>query len=387
MGDTELGLNPAVLSWARVHSGFAVEDVARRMRQPITRIEEWESGSRSPTYPQLEKLAEMYKRPIAVFFFPKPPKEQSLEAEFRTLRNEALQWLEPDTRFAIRSARAFQASLYEITGGINPSDNPIHRAMKQYRTSSPRELAQRVRAHLGITVEEQRSWRTTEDAMSKWRDAVERAGIFVQKRSFAQPEISGFCLRDDVFPVIVVNNSTAWARQVFTLFHELAHIVYGVSSFTTREYEGWFRGGPLARIEVRCNQFASQFLLPPISVRPFDSPSPGMVNVISQIADDFHVSREVVLRRLLDDAVIDQPTYRHYAELWNEDYLRPKPPPSANREPRGHWYNTQVSYLGRNFLNLAFREMYAGRLTKSELALHLGVKEKQVDRFEEYVQT
>ena len=66
-----LPINIDVLKWARDTLGLSLQDVAAKMKRKEKEIEEWEAGTSSPTYPQLEKLAyDIYKRPIAIFFFP-----------------------------------------------------------------------------------------------------------------------------------------------------------------------------------------------------------------------------------------------------------------------------------------------------------------------------
>lgn len=61
------GIQPSVLRWARETVGMSVPDVARKLKRPIMAIEAWENGSETPTYPQLEKLADsIFKRPLAV---------------------------------------------------------------------------------------------------------------------------------------------------------------------------------------------------------------------------------------------------------------------------------------------------------------------------------
>ena len=44
------------------------------MKKKVSDIDAWERGEASPTYIQLEDLAyEIYRRPIALFFFPNVP--------------------------------------------------------------------------------------------------------------------------------------------------------------------------------------------------------------------------------------------------------------------------------------------------------------------------
>src|SRR5262249_25768787 len=162
----------------------------------------------APTYGQLEKLAyQLYKRPLAVFFFPEPPVEADPKTEFRLLPDFERESLEPDTLFAARQAMSVQESLRELTGGRNPADSILLREVDARRFRSLESLCARVREQLGVTLERQMSWGSLVRAFKEWRAAIERKGIFVFKRSFKQKDISGFCLYDGAFPVIYINNS------------------------------------------------------------------------------------------------------------------------------------------------------------------------------------
>ena len=97
------GLNPDILVWARRRAGQDVDQVARKLGKSSEDVEAWEAGDSGPTYVQLEKLAyQVYKRPIALFFFPEPPEEDDPEHRFRTLPDFEVANLAPDTRFKIR---------------------------------------------------------------------------------------------------------------------------------------------------------------------------------------------------------------------------------------------------------------------------------------------
>ena len=85
------------------------------------------------------------------------------------------------------------------------------------------EAAARVRNLLGVSLDTQVRWRNTNTALREWRKAMERKGICVFREPLETDEISGFCLFDSQFPVIYLNSSMPKSRQIFTIFHELAH--------------------------------------------------------------------------------------------------------------------------------------------------------------------
>ena len=80
--------------------------MAVKFKKDVSVIEKWESGEDFPTYSQLEKLAEIYKRPLALFFFPEPPLEAEEKQEFRTLPDFEIENLAADTIYALRQAKA-----------------------------------------------------------------------------------------------------------------------------------------------------------------------------------------------------------------------------------------------------------------------------------------
>lgn len=69
MANDPLPVTPALINWARKRAGFSLDEAAADFKK----IESWETGQSSPTYPQLERMAEKFKVPVAVFFFPEPP--------------------------------------------------------------------------------------------------------------------------------------------------------------------------------------------------------------------------------------------------------------------------------------------------------------------------
>ncbi len=373
------GLNPDVLVWARKSAGRDLNEVAKRLGKSPEDIEAWETGASSPTYVQLEKLAyEVYKRPVALFFFPELPEEEEPEHRFRTLPEVELN-LAPDTRFRIRDGLAKQLALSDLTGGKNPAERKVFRDLTATVRSRPSAVANDVRAYLGISVEDQRNWRGVAAALEAWREAIEVHGVFVFKASFVQREISGFCLYGDEFPIIYLNNSVAKTRQIFTLFHELAHLLLQKDGVTKRNdsYISQMQGED-REVEIFCNAFAGEFLAPRDSISTLLVSGIPSDDSVGRSAQELKVSREVVLRRLLDLGVISQQYYQTKAAEWTAEYFDRQPTDSG-----GNYYNTQGAYLGKGFLALAFQQLYRGLISRADLADILGVKAKSIDGLEQ----
>jgi len=261
----QLPINPKTLKWARESANISVEEVASRMEKTTVIVEDWErEGANSPTYIQLEKLAyEIYKRPIAIFFFPDPPTEVDPRGSFRTLPASELEDLPSKFLKLFRDAQAMQINLDELNGGTNPAQNRIFKDFYFSPRDNVENMATAVREYLGITLKTQLQWKDVSTALKEWRKAIESKGIYVFKDAFRLDEISGFCIYDHEFPVIYLNNSMPMTRQVFTLFHELVHLLLKTGGIDKRN-DAFLRKlrGDNKRAEVLCNKFAGAFLVP-----------------------------------------------------------------------------------------------------------------------------
>lgn len=380
MTNRATGFNPALLRWARERAGMSLAEAAVRIGKAPGVLQAWEAGEQAPTYLQLERLAEkIYHRPVALLFFPEPPAEETPTGEFRTVPEFDLDSLAPDTHYAIRDARAYLTSIRELAAGREPVERLITREIRASLNVQPGELAARVRNYLGITIEQQFSWPSTRVGMRAWRDAVEAAGVFVIKRSFKQEEVAGFCLFDPQYPLIMVNNSHGFTRQTFTLIHELGHLLFGVSTIakTGRGYVDRFTG-EAQRIEVACNQFAADVLVPPDAFADALGRGQTDLSAIPQLAELFRVSREVILRRFHDRGLVTSSTYSRLVEEWASEQR-------VEGGSGGNYYATQAAYLGNALLRLAFGQYHAGNITVDQLGEHLNIKAGNVGKLEEYL--
>lgn len=383
-------VNPDVLRWARDSMRLSLEEVAGRMNKRVSDIEAWERGDESPTYIQLERLAyDIYKRPVALFFFPNVPDEDAVEQSFRTLPEQELQRIPPRILFLLRRARVFQLNLAELYEGVNPANRQILRDLNFAPSVEVSEMANQVRAYLGIDLAEQQSWGSEDDALKRWRTVLEEHGVFVFKDSFNPPgkkkvdstesTFSGFCLYDTDFPVIYVNNNKAKNRQIFTLFHELAHLLMHTGGVDTRhdDYIEYLTGNN-RRIEILCNRFAAEFLVPSSDFQARQAGKPIHDGAIGEWAGLYGVSRETILRRLLDWGRVSQQDYEEKTRQWRKER-------KESSGSGGNYYLTRGANLGEKYIEAVFSSYHTGKVSLEQAADYLDVKTRNVAGMEEWL--
>lgn len=366
-------VTPALISWARIRAGYSIDDA----RKIYPAIEDWEDDKSSPSYPQLESMSDKFKVPVAVFFFPEPPDIPPVSQSFRTLPENELEQLPRRIKYLLRKAKAYQLSLAEIADNENPASRLITRDMTFTLNVSIQAMALAVRQYLGASVEDQTKWPDVETALENWRHRLWDVGVYVFKEAFRIKSYSGFCLYDSAFPIIYVNNSSAKTRQIFTLFHELAHLLFHTSGIDALKDNVIDRlPGDSRELEILCNRFAAEFLLPDTvfeeTVRGMDPSETTAEN----LADRYHVSREVVYRKFRDRQLISKEQYESAAKKWAEQ---------KQEGSGGNYYYTTISYLGKEYINLALGQYYRNRIDDVQLAEYLGVKPRYLSTLEEYV--
>ena len=100
----EANVEPALLVWARASAGVEIEQAAKKAGVAPDRVLAWEEGRERPTIVQLRNLATAYKRPLAVFYLPEPPKDFQALRDFRRLPGQVAGSQSPELRFEIRRA-------------------------------------------------------------------------------------------------------------------------------------------------------------------------------------------------------------------------------------------------------------------------------------------
>lgn len=385
-------VEPSLLVWARETASLLIEDAAKAIGVPAEELGAWERGEGGPSIPQLKKLANAYKRPLPVFYLPEPPTEFQPLKDFRRLPDTHGQPLGARLAFEIRAAQERRSIALDIWASLG--ETPPQLRVTARRTDNPEDVAAQLRERLGITLEHQSRWGEPDKAFKAWREAIENAGVLVFALGGAHhkvpiQEVRGFAIAEQPLPAIVVNGRDRTNGRIFTLLHELGHVVLGTSAIENELEPNSSLPPPERAIETFCNRLAAAVLMPrsallaEVLVAKRQPHAPWTDAEVSALARRYCVSREALLVRLVELGKADPAFYEakraeyalQYEELERE---REQEPGNGFALPQ---YQI-LSHLGRGYARLVLQGYYQNRLTLSTVSGYLGAQAKLVRKIE-----
>jgi Zn-dependent peptidase ImmA (M78 family)/DNA-binding XRE family transcriptional regulator len=381
-------VEPAVLRWARETAGIAVEDVARRVQVKPETVAAWEAeGDARPTMTKLRTLANMYKRPLSVFFLPEPPAEPPLNFhDFRQLPGVVAGAFSSTLRIQLRRARERRDFVLDL---LQDLEQPLPSFdLRAGLGDNPEELGARLREVLGVDLVTQARWTGAYDALNAWRERIEAAGVLVFQMSRVDlKEVRGFSLAEEPLPVIAVNTKDAPNARVFTMLHELCHVALRASGICEPD-ENRLLPSEERRVEVFCNRVAGAALVPMqdlLDDRTVRAHAGAVWSdeELQTLARRFSASRFVVLRRLLTA----RRTTAAFYNAKHEDWLAAARDQAARKESQGGPPpdRAAVAERGQTFVRLVLQSYYQDRITLSDVSEYLGVRLKHLSKIEQAV--
>jgi len=370
-------INAHVLVWARQTAGCVLEEAARKIGISPEKLQAWEAGEDKPTLRQLRIAANVYKRPTALFYRSTTPPEPPDIADFRVLPAAGLKYT-PRLLYEIR--RAFQRRVVAMELTEQLGEAPIIFPLQADMSESPDSLASRIREALGVTLAAQVSWRDHYTALRSWISAVESLGVFVfHVKNIELTQMRGFSISERPFPVIGTNGKDSPRGRIFTLLHELVHIVLqsgGVCDLQETESES---------IETYCNRVAGEVLVPKDALLQEETVMENGGNTLWEdwrlklLADRYMVSQEVILRRLLTFGRTTRLFYNQKREEYEEIYRREK---AEGGGPVPH-FRLILRDNGPAFTSLVLSAYHNEAISSRDLSNFLGgIKLDHVERIE-----
>ena len=361
---------------------MTVDDAASRLNVKSERVQAWESGAARPTVRQLRLLANVYKRPTAVFFLSEPPRDFQAMRDFRRFPDADTRRLSPELAIEQREAAYRRDLALELLESL--SAEPPHFLVRVRTSDDPEAASKQIRKALDVDLYTQHAAQGAYGSLNLWKSAVEELGVLVFQTSKVPPsEMRGFSIAADEYPVIVLNAKDAPHGRVFTLLHELAHLALHAGGVCNLKTPGRARTTD-QKIEVFCNHVAGAVLVPRSALQAEPSvtgkwhASSWPEEQLRTLANRFGVSQEVVLRRLLINGHASRDLYRAKREEYQLRKPRVKkesfPFPPSSRTIRDN---------GNVLINLILNAHYQNRITASRLSEHLGVRLKHLPKIQD----
>jgi len=356
-------VKPELLRWAAERSRIDRDALDDR----FPKLKEWVREAVRPTLKQLEDFARATHTPIGYFFLPEPPVERVPIPDFRTVGGARLQRPSPDLLDTIHLCQQRQEWYREFARTIG--EPPLAFAGAAAVTSDVIDAAERIRHSLGFDLEERRRMPTWTDALRRFIELADNAGVMVMvsgvvgsnnRRKLDADEFRGFALADPLAPLVFINGSDTKAAQMFTLAHELAHVWLGqsaVSDAQPAEIDG-------NAIERWCNAVAAELLVPLDVFRDEYDPRADLRMETERLARRFKVSTLVILRRMRDAGGVTQPQFR---AAYDAEVQRLRALPTGSG---GNFYLTLGARASKRFARALVVSTLEGRSSFTE-ALHL----------------
>ena len=303
-------INPRRIQWCCEQLQMTVGQLAGQLKMNPDRL-----AAAQLTMAQLRRVADYFDH--GVFFFAEQgaPDEGMHSAQFRTIGEQAQ--LDSNLYKLIRRSERHRDLFIEMLedGGEVPRFRP------PTLEGDMAAKAAVVRDWLGIDYSRRDPY-----SFDEYRGLVEARGIFVQrsmgyagKWKVDNPDrMLGFSLAHPVMPVIFVTK-TSEPRQVFTLFHELGHLLLHGDSFFDEALN--FRNLVTSGREREANAFAGHCLLTDDVLGRLDVPaSCGQYDeCFGAIARRRGISVEVVVVALLKKGLVLRQDYAGYKDMKKED--------------------------------------------------------------------
>lgn len=367
--DNRIEISSQRYRWALHRAGLTEDSYMNS--HPKSDLRLWLLDEKRPTAKQLEDFAKSVNIPLGYLFLDEIPQEKIPFPVFRgnAGRYDHFDLNVYDTVSAVEQRQSWLED-YLIENDI---DTCQLIGIVTHKTSV-QEAVERLRRVLNLEPRWAFSLTTPDAAVSKMTEMMEYAGIFVAfngvvgnntHRPIRVSECRGFALVNKIAPYVFVNSQDAKSAQLFTLVHETAHLMLGVSA---GHAEALFPADDLD--ERYCDMVAAEFLVPAAVLREIWNGN------FKHMSRRFKVSELVVARRAHELGLISDAVYR---EFWQEYQNRPIV--VKNSSAGGSFYMTSVKRIGHLFALHVRNAVNSRQLSYTQAYRLTGLYGKTYDHF------
>lgn len=337
MAASRIHINPEILKAAIVRSGKRIDDCVKN----DTVLANWLEEKKAPTLKQLESFSKKYHIPFGYLFLDSLPVEETPIPVFRKGKDANNFNLNVyDTVFLMQKRQDWLSEYLEE----NEFD-ALH-YVAAYKNKDVNEVVDALYRLLKL----ERGWAEDafnhQNALNILTERMEDNGIIVSfnsivgnnsHRKIEVDECRGFALVNDYAPFIFINSGDSKAAQIFTIIHEMAHVLIGFSAGYGIENIWKSKNSD----EQFCDKVAAEFLVPFYLLKEDWETKPML---FADIAKKYKVSTLVIARRALDCDLISKNDFLRFYRSYKANIQL-----KSNASNGGNFYRTAVKRISRTF--------------------------------------
>ena len=291
-------------------------------------IEKFEAEAAVIEVEVLRRLAKAYHRNWYVFLLEDEQGRPALPRDFRTLASG--QHLTAQTLSAFDDAEFLVGKILDL-----PRDRDRPRLTLPPITGLDSEVAARqTREALGVSGDMQRVNWAEYNALQLWSVVLAQAGVYAAQLSFPYREVRAFCLEHNGVSLIVVSSQDSPRARVFSMLHELGHLLLGGDAMCRPSSSDARRAAGAE--EPFCNAFAAAMLMPAdaFASDPLAVSLRGRALELGEAVDlarKYGVSELAALRRLATVGLITEGDYDRLHQERAEEFADEPTPTDGKR--------------------------------------------------------
>ncbi len=383
-------ITKSVLLWGRKSSKYSIDEVAIKLKVEKEVIEKWEdeSSEEYPTLKQLETLSNLYKRHLAVFYLPEPPRDFETLRDFR--KNQNSKDFSKGLNFMLREIQDKQLWMKEYL--IDNKETELDFIGRFGLNDNPNKIAENILKETKINILVQ-----TPNYLNYLIEKIEAKRIFVtlssnyHNRMLLDPtEFRGFAISDKLAPFIFINSADSKNAQIFTLIHELVHLWInstGISDLNSIEFRDTDNQNKYDKTEILCNRVTAEILMPEHYFRNEIENKSISINLIDQLAKIFNVSSYAINVRLLNLNIITLNKFNEFKKITDKRFEDFQNKNSQKVKSKGgpDYYLMQTRRNSNSFTHLIVGNYRSDNISLNEASSLLNIKVNNLPKLEKYL--
>lgn len=372
---TKAKINSAMMKWAREYAGFTHGHEERLPKDIKSNYEAWEKGENSPTWNQLREVSKKYHIPTAFFFMDCPPNFDNLPnmINYRKLVADSIyETNSPNLINNIRKSETRREIYLDLLNELN-EDILLFKVPKLEHDT--KIFSNYIREILGISLSTQKSWYKEVNHynfLNKWKEVLnEKLGVLIfETEGVLLEEMRALCIFHEKIPIILLNGKDSVNGRIFSLFHELTHLLLGESAICGDDEN--------TKEEIFCNAVAGEFLVPEHDLNISINGVTDLLsyNSLKKLYNSYGVSEHVILRRLLDANKISRRDYISYINSYEESF-------SKSSGSGGNYLNNMIKYNGKAYYSVILDAYEVGIINSLEFSKFTDLGKKQIPKLQE----